>query len=266
MSFRTMSVAGSFYPAKKDEVDGMIEHFNAILQSHPDLLARYTSLKGKAIIVPHAGWIYSGFSANIAFRVLVSAHPKTIVVLGPSHRVGFDGISISDMDSYQTPLGELAIDRNLINNLKHQMDIPYYPEAHHEHSTEVQMPFIKHYFPDVKVIELVYAYATPSHIEPIIEYCLHQNDVAVVISTDLSHYYSKDQANEIDTICLEAILDEDTAKLHQGCEACGMIGVEAMLSVAKKNGLKSTILDYRTSADTSGDTARVVGYASALFS
>jgi hypothetical protein len=146
------------------------------------------------------------------------------------------------------------------------MNISHYPEAHHEHSTEVQMPFIKHYFPDAKVIEIVYAYAEPSLIEPIIAYCLNQGDVAVVISTDLSHYYSQDEANHIDEICLEAIRDENTAELHQGCEACGMIGVEAMLNVAKKKGLKSTILDYRTSADASGDTARVVGYTSALFS
>lgn len=266
MAQRTMSVAGSFYPAHANEIVAMIEHFNTILSSHPGVMHRFDLLKGNAVIVPHAGWIYSGFTANIAFRILRNTHPKTIVVIGPSHRVGFEGASISDMESYQTPLGNLEIDRNLMQDMMKRLDIAYYPDAHHEHSTEVQMPFIKHYFPDVKVIEIVYAYAQPSQIEPVIAYCLNQGDVAVVISTDLSHYYSQEQANQIDEICLDAIRNENTAELHQGCEACGMIGVEAILNVAKKKGLKSTILDYRTSADTSGDTARVVGYTSALFS
>ncbi|MDD2368926.1 MAG: AmmeMemoRadiSam system protein B [Sulfuricurvum sp.] len=265
MADRTMSVAGSFYPANEHEILAMIEHFNTILSSHPDALHRFELLKGNAIIVPHAGWIYSGFTANIAFRILKNTHPKTIVVIGPSHRVGFDGASIADIESYQTPLGSLTINRNLTKDLMQRFGLSYYPDAHHEHSTEVQMPFIKHYFPDVNVIEIVYAYSEPSQIEPIIAYCLNQGDVAVVISTDLSHYYSLEQANQIDEICLEAIRDKSTVELHQGCEACGIIGVEAMLNVAKKKGLKSTILDYRTSADASGDSARVVGYVSALF-
>jgi AmmeMemoRadiSam system protein B len=265
MSRRSMSVAGSFYPASANEIDEMIHHFNSILNEHPEALKRFDALSGNAVIVPHAGWIYSGFTANIAFRVLTHTHPKTIVVIGPSHRVGFEGVSISDMETYQTPLGDLAIDRHFVNDMIQKFGIPYFPEAHHEHSTEVQMPFIKHYFPEVKVVEFVYAYAKPSMIEQIIDYCLTQSDTAVVISTDLSHYYSLEQAKSLDSICLKAIENENTAELHQGCEACGMIGVEAMLNVGKKKGLKSTILDYRTSADASGDTARVVGYASALF-
>lgn len=266
MTKRVMSVAGSFYPSSAHEINTIIDHFNTILESHPDVMKHFSTLSGDAIIVPHAGWIYSGFTANIAFRVLIPTQPKTIVVIGPSHRVGFEGASIADTDMYQTPLGDLAIDRALVKELKQRFSITCFAEAHHEHSTEVQMPFIKHYFPEANVIEMVYAYAEPSLIEPIIAYCLENADTAVVISTDLSHYYSLDEANKLDSICLEAIQNENTAELHQGCEACGMIGVEAMLNVAKKKGLKSTILDYRTSADASGDTARVVGYASALFS
>ncbi|MGZ5208145.1 MAG: AmmeMemoRadiSam system protein B, partial [Sulfuricurvum sp.] len=136
---------------------------------------------------------------------------------------------------------------------------------HHEHSTEVQMPFVKHYLPDVKVVELVYAYAQSSQIAPIIDYVLNLPDTAVVISTDLSHYYSLEQAKQLDAICLEAIRTENVQELHQGCEACGMIGVEAMLGVAKKRDMEAILLNYRTSADASGDDERVVGYASAVF-
>lgn len=265
MNHRSMSVAGSFYPADANEIIEMIDQYNMILQSHPDTLQHFDTLFGNAVIVPHAGWIYSGFTANIAFRTLARSNPKTIIVIGPSHRVGFEGISIADNKYYQTPLGNLTINQNLVKDLQHRFSIPYFSQAHHEHSTEVQMPFIKHYLPDAQVIELVYAYATPSLIEPIITYALTLHDIAVVISTDLSHYHSLKDAQRLDAICLEAVHNENTAILDQGCEACGMIGVKAMLQVAKQKGLQSTILDYRTSADASGDTSRVVGYMSALF-
>ncbi len=265
MNARMMSVAGSFYPAHRTEITQMIEHFNTILESHPDLLKRFNTLLGRAVIVPHAGWIYSGFTANIAHKILSHAKPKTIVVIGPSHRVGFEGVSISDLNTYQTPLGDLTIDYELVQTLRQHFSLPYFPEAHHEHSTEVQMPFIKYYMPDVKVIELVYAYAKSAQISPIIDYVLNLQDTAVVISTDLSHYYSLNEANKLDSICLEAIRSENIQELHAGCEACGMIGVEAMLEIAKKRKMESILLDYRTSADASGDSSRVVGYASALF-
>lgn len=265
MSTRTMSVAGSFYPSTAAEINEMIAHFNSVIETHPEIEKEFSQLKGNAIIVPHAGWIYSGFTANVAYQILSNTAPKTIIVIGPSHRVGFDGISISDLIHYQTPLGALKIDTQLVNELMDKFALPYYPEAHHEHSTEVQMPFIKHYLPDSQVVELVYAYAEPSMIEPIIDYCLSRKDTSVVISTDLSHYHELSQAQKLDSICLEAIQEENTDKLHQGCEACGIIGIEAMLNVAKTKHLHNMILDYRTSADASLDTSRVVGYASALF-
>jgi MEMO1 family protein len=265
MSYRNMSVAGSFYPETAHEINTMIEHYNTILESHPDTLKRFDTLTGDAVIVPHAGWFYSGFTANIAFRVLAKTNPKTVVVIGPSHRVGFQGVSIAQNQYYQTPLGDLAINTHLVDDLKLRFSIPYFAQAHQEHSTEVQMPFIKYYLPHTQVIELVYAYAEPSLIEPIIAYALTLSDTAVVISTDLSHYYTLNEAQQLDSICLDAIENEDIDTLNQGCEACGMVGVKAMLSAARKKGLKSTILDYRTSADASGDTSRVVGYMSALF-
>jgi len=265
MSDRKMSVAGSFYPASPDEINEMIDHFNATLEEHPDLLGRFDTLVSSAVIVPHAGWIYSGFTANIAFRILPHANPKTVVVIGPSHRVGFEGVSIANNENYQTPLGNLLIDTALVEDLQSRFTLSTFEQAHHEHSTEVQIPFIKYYMNDVNVVELVYAYTQPSRIAPIIDYCLSLPNIAVVISTDLSHYYSLEEAQRLDSICLEAIRTENLQALHQGCEACGMIGVEAMLSVAKKRKLTSTLLDYRTSADASGDISHVVGYMSALF-
>lgn len=266
MKTRIMSVAGSFYPSKPDEINMMIDRFNTILESHRDLMHHYDSLTANAVIVPHAGWIYSGFTANIAYRLLGLNDLATLVVIGPSHRVGFEGLSIADTDVYQTPLGDISIDSTLTWELIKAFGIPYLPNAHYEHSTEVQMPFIRHYLPHASVVEIVYSHTSPAHIEPIISYCLKQPRTAVIISTDLSHYYSLDHAKRLDSICLESIKNNNITQLHEGCEACGIIGVEAMLNVARSHELKSTILDYRTSADASGDTERVVGYASILFS
>lgn len=265
MSTRTMSVGGSFYPSKGSEITAMIDRFNAIIQSHPDVQNTLDHLQGKVFIVPHAGWVYSGFTANIAYQILSRSGCSTCVVIGPSHRVGFEGVSICDAEKYQTPLGDLKIDTQLVHTLRETFSLPYFSDAHHEHSTEVQMPFIKHYLPDAKIVELVYSHTDPASLEPVLHYCTEHRECALIISTDLSHYYPLNEANAIDAICLRAIENENIALLDEGCEACGRIGVEAILEIAKSKGLKARILDYRTSADAGGDSSRVVGYVSALF-
>lgn len=264
MNVRSMSVAGSFYPADSKSVEEMIHRFNYILEETPEHVWRCDMLVTYAIIVPHAGWEYSGFTANMAYRVLSGSPVKTVIVMGPSHNIEFKGISVSDAESYRTPLGDIEIDQDMVKRLKERFGVESYPEAHHEHSTEVQMPFIRHYLPDAKVVELVYGDIDPSSIESIITHALQYLDYAVVISTDLSHFHSLQEANGIDLICLNAVEQVDAELLHEGCEACGAIGVEAMLLAANKADLESVLLDYRTSADASGDTSSVVGYMSVL--
>jgi len=265
MSTRETAVCGQFYPSNPDEIRSMLEHYNQILDGHLKEEDAILQLKPRAVIVPHAGYIYSGFTANIALRLLANTTVKRIVVIGPSHRVYLKGTSISEFDSYQTPLGALRVDKALVAELKEKFDLGFAPEAHHEHSTEVQIPFVKTYTPEVSVVELVYGDESPAKLAEVIGYLLKDAETAVVISTDLSHYYDIKKANALDSICLDAVKKLSTAELHQGCEACGKIGVEAMLSAAKKNGLKSILLDYRTSADASGDESQVVGYMSAAF-
>ncbi len=264
MSRRDSAVAGGFYPRSSIEIEKMIKHYNKILDDN--LKDRSVlDLKPRAIIVPHAGYIYSAFTANFAFRLFDNIDIDHVVVIGPSHRVYLKGSSISDYDSYETPLGDLTIDKNLINNLKNRFNIPFIPQAHQEHSTEVQMPFIKRYKPDVNVVEIVYGDEEVSRLSEVVDYLLNCSKTIVVISTDLSHYYDIEKANSIDSICLDGVARLDINRLNQGCEACGKKGVEAMLLSAKKEFLKPVILDYRTSADASGDRARVVGYMSAAF-
>lgn len=265
MSIRQTAVAGQFYPADPKEIDQMILHYNQILDeqlTEKDILQK----SPRAVIVPHAGYVYSAFTANIAFRLLANNHAlKRVVVIGPSHRVHVDRTSIADFDSYQTPLGTMPVDRALVERLKADYGLDFNPEAHHEHSTEVQMPFIKEYLPDVTVVELVYGAEEPGRLAKVISYLLEDPEIGIVISTDLSHYYDIEKAKHLDSICLDAVVKEDPAGLHQGCEACGKIGVEAMLIAAREKGLKPLLLDYRTSADASGDESQVVGYMSAAF-
>ncbi len=264
MTIRKDAVAGQFYPDSPTEIERMIEHYNKILdESLKD--KEVLSLTPRAIIVPHAGYVYSAFTANFAFRLLANTHAKRVVVIGPSHRVYVQGTSVSDYDAYETPFGDLPIDKALVKDLKERFGLVFAPQAHQEHSTEVQMPFIKRYDPKANVVELVYGDENPARLAEVIDYLLDDPDTVVVISTDLSHYYDIQKANSLDSICMQAVAELDPAKLHQGCEACGKIGIEAMLLAAKKRALKPVLLDYRTSADASGDESQVVGYMSAAF-
>lgn len=259
---RHMSVAGSFYPTSSEEIKKYFTHFNTVLQKSTTLPV----VQSRAVIVPHAGYIYSGFTANLAYRVLEASKATNYLVIGPSHRVGFDGISIGDFESYATPFGEIQSAHRLLTTLKEKFQLHCINEAHHEHSTEVQFPFIKHYLQDANIVELVYSNSNVEALSEIIDYALQDESCGVIISTDLSHFHTLQDANKLDNICLNAISELDLAKLHSGCEACGILGVEAMLQSAKRSKLSANILDYRTSADASQDESRVVGYVSAYLS
>lgn len=264
MSIRRASVMGSFYPNNPKEIEKMFSYYNTILDKNlqdKDIL----SIKPKAVIVPHAGYIYSAFTANIAFRVSKNRQPKKAIVIGPSHRVYLKGISVATYDEYQTPFGNIKIDIDLCHTLMNDFGVSFAPQAHQEHSTEVQMPFLKYYFGDIEVVEMVYGDEDPAHLKKIIDFLLEDKETLVVISTDLSHYYDIQKANSLDSICLDAVSSLNVLKLHQGCEACGKIGVEAMILSAKEKTLQPLLLDYRTSADVSEDIDRVVGYMSAAF-
>ncbi len=262
MSTRKTAVAGQFYPADYKEIKEMFAHFNEVLDksiTDKSLL----KISPRAIIVPHAGYVYSGFTANVAFRLLKNSASTHVVVIGPSHRVYLNNASVLEYDNYQTPLGLMPVNKKLADTLIDRFNLHFQPDAHHEHSTEVQMPFIKTYLDNPSVVEVVYGEENPNDLAEIIDFLLQDPEITVVISTDLSHYYDIQKANALDSICLDAVDRLDISRLHQGCEACGIIGVEAMIIAAKKRGLKPILLDYRTSADASGDKSQVVGYMSA---
>lgn len=261
MSKRKTSVLGSFYPSSCSEINRYIEHFNKIgkeLESDNDITVQ-------AIISPHAGYVYSGFTANKAFNLIKNKHPERVIVIGPSHRVYTKGASIALYDEYETPCGNLTIDLEYSNYLlKKFAFLTFDDSAHHEHSTETQMPFIQYYFKNTQVVEIVYGDVDYQRISKLINTLLEDKGNLIVISTDLSHFHTQDEAKVIDKYCIDAIDNLDVSLFDLGAEACGMIGVKALITCAVKNNLRSKIVDYRTSFDASDDSTSVVGYVSAL--
>ena len=254
---------GAFYPQSCAEVENSFGHFSDMINrvTNPKLL----KVSPRAIIVPHAGYIYSGFTANAAHKTLANAHPKRVVVIGPSHHVYFEGISAAFTQKYETPCGDIETDLPFLEKLHDEFQFQNAKIAHQrEHSTETQIPFIKHYLPEAKIIELVYGKTHWQQVAAVAEYTLADTETALVISSDLSHFYTKREAEMLDAVCLNAIKHADPELFDQGCEACGIIGIKALVHVVNKLKLKTGILDYRTSADVSNDTNSVVGYAAAV--
>ncbi|MDY0233900.1 MAG: AmmeMemoRadiSam system protein B, partial [Sulfurimonas sp.] len=213
---REMSVAGSFYPRDAGEILKYFSSFSALFDKNSSQI----QAKTRAVIVPHAGYVFSGYSANIAYRVLANGGVKNFVVIGPSHRVAFDGVSMCSSVEYLTPLGAIEKSELIYKTIEKNFGLTQMV-THKEHSTEVQFPFIKHYIKDAKIVELVYGNVDASSLSKIIDMVLSLEDCGVIISTDLSHFYNEEYANRLDNICIEAIKKLDTSLLHQGCEACG---------------------------------------------
>jgi len=257
---RVAKVAGAFYPDSCSEIKRYFSYFNKILDDN-NIDIKVSKIR--ALICPHAGYIYSGFSANIAYRLVKNQDYKRVIVIGPSHSYGFDGATISLFNSFYTPCGDIEIDLDYAKKLKERFEfLNFYKQAHLEHSTETQAPFIKAYLPKSKIVEIVYSKLDYKILVNLIDEVLKDEQNLLVISTDLSHYYSLEKANRLDSYCIESIKHLDLSIWEKGCEACGRVGVKALIISAKQSNLKPNILDYRTSYDTSKDKDRVVGYLS----
>lgn len=257
MSIRKSTVAGMFYPDECHELKHYIDHFSAQMPPCEEAIVP------KALIVPHAGYIYSGYTANLAyFMASKRTDIKRVVVIGPSHRVYLNGASIALFETYQTPCANLEIDVDFAQNLKQKYPfLGFFHEAHEEHSTETQMPLIQHYFPHAKVVEIVYGDIAYDELSILIDEVLCAEQTLVVISTDLSHFHTQEVANKLDMACIDAIKNLNL-KAFEGCEACGLTGVKSLVQSAINNGLKPHFLDYHTSYDRTKDASRVVGYTS----
>jgi len=257
MSKREMSVAGTFYPSECSEINRYISTFSADLNGK--------KIKARALVSPHAGYIYSGFTANMAYSRIDIKGIKRVIIIGPSHRLLFQGASIAMFDTYDSPCEEVKIDIQYCEFLLEKYSLlSFNREAHKEHSTETQVPFIKHYFPKANLVEIVYSDMDYKNLVPLVKELLEDKDNLVVISTDLSHFYDLKTANEKDSISYQSIKEMNIKGFDKGAEACGMIGVKAVLEAALSLNLQTEMIDYRTSFDASNDASSVVGYLSAL--
>jgi len=256
MNSRPMAVAGHFYPDSCEEV---LEWFKR-WRSTPVPMQNF---QPKAIIVPHAGYMYSGACAFKAYAQ-VTTEIKNVIVFGPSHRVAFRGASIGLFEKVQTPCGAIACDSKLNKGLVVEFPwLQYIPKAHAEHSTEVQFPFIKECFKNALITEIVYGSIDPKLLTDIMKICVNLPQTLLIISTDLSHFYTLEEANKLDNACINALKSLHVSEL-ENCEACGMRGIEAGILLANALGWRSQVLDYCTSFDKTGDKSQVVGYMSAI--
>lgn len=260
MDIRKSVVSGSFYPDNKEEIKRYITHFNSNFTLENEL-----KIDIKALIVPHAGYVYSGFTANLAYNISSKKEVENIIVIGPSHRHYLKGASIADFKEYETPLGNIEINQKIVKELKEKFKFLYFDEdAHFEHSTETQAPFIKNYFPNSKIIEIVYGEIDYRDLSLLIDEILKSKNNLIVISTDLSHFYTLKEAKHLDNICLNGIIKKDLSLFDNGCEACGKTGIKAIIHNAIQNNFETKFLHYCTSYDRTKDDKSVVGYTSFL--
>jgi hypothetical protein len=255
---RPPAVAGLFYPGNQVElardVLGMLE------QTREAPLAPGFP---KALIVPHAGYIYSGQVAANAFALLRPAAGivKRVVLLGPCHRVAVQGLALPGAAGFETPLGTIPVDEDAVRAIADLPQVVNFPATHaREHSLEVQLPFLQQILREFKLLPLVVGAATPAQVAEVIERLWGGPETLFVISSDLSHYRPYDAAREIDGRTVQAILDFRTDIDHE--QACGATPVTGFLAAAKRRALAIELLDARNSGDTAGGRDRVVGYAS----
>lgn len=254
-SIRHAAVAGMFYPGNPtelhDTVQSMLDHASISIEKLP-----------KAIIVPHAGYIYSGPVAASAYALFreKSQHIKRIVLLGPSHRVALRGLATSHAQFFETPLGQIPLASSIIQQLENFTQVQYLEAAHvEEHSLEVHLPFLQMVVDDFELIPLVVGDASPAEVSEVLRYLWGGEETLIVVSSDLSHYHDYRTARDLDSATTHAI--ETLNYQNIGYEdACGRNPVSGLLALAQELNLEVHTLDVRNSGDTSGIKDRVVGY------
>ncbi len=249
MEVREAAVAGTFYAGDARELAHDVDAMLNDARSARGLFAR-----PKALVVPHAGFIYSGPIAASAYA-LVDSTIERVVLLGPSHRVALDGVAAPTARLLRTPLGDVEVDRDALD----RAGIARSDVVHaREHSLEVQLPFLQRVAPRARVCPIACGRASRDDVARVIESLWGGPETLVVISTDLSHYLPYAEGREKDTRTAEKIvaLDSDL----DGDEACGYVGLRGLLVVAKRKKLACRLIDLRSSGDTRGPRAEVVGY------
>ncbi len=257
---RSPAVAGQFYPSDPAQLASEVKEYLKVNPSVPDSIK---SKEIKALIVPHAGYMYSGSIAGTAYSLLSSQgeNIKRVVLLGPSHHVAIRGCATSSADIFSTPLGDIQLDRKLINELEKSIHINCQDLAHtQEHSLEVQLPFLQECLTDFLLVPIIVGQWSLDQATLFFDGISHLKNTLFVISTDLSHFHSYQEAKEIDKNTCEKILQFENNL--RGDQACGCQPLNAILHWAKQQNWNMKMLNLKNSGDSGGDKDRVVGYGS----
>ena len=256
---RPAAVAGMFYP---DSADRLAADVRAYLAAVPANLER----PPKAIVVPHAGYMYSGPVAASAYARVAPLRGRVtrVVLLGPTHRVAVRGLALPRAQAFATPLGEVPVDAAAVGEARTlpQVVVDDAPHAL-EHALEVQLPFLQSVLGGFSLVPFAVGQATPDEVAAVLDALWGGPETLIVVSSDLSHYHRYAEAARIDRATADAILGLAATLDHE--QACGATPVNGLLLCARRRGLTPALVDLRNSGDTAGDRSRVVGYASFAF-
>jgi len=258
-STRPAAVAGLFYPAEPvslaREVAKLLGRASGQARAVP-----------KAVIVPHAGYVYSGPIAASAYALLAPAREviRRVVLLGPTHRVAVRGLALPAASHFATPLGTVEVDAKALGRLRDLPQVVVSEAAHVlEHSLEVHLPFLQTVLSDFKLVPLAVGDVALEAVAEVLEVLWGGPETLIVVSSDLSHYLTYGEARSIDRATCEAILALRSDLDHE--QACGATPISGLALASRGKGLRPELIDLRNSGDTAGDKSRVVGYASFAF-
>ena len=256
---RPPAVAGAFYPGSpallSDTVDRLLAEAPAAAMFQP-----------KALIVPHAGYIYSGSTAAMAYAALAPWHTtiRRVILLGPTHRVAVDGLAAPKSGAFATPLGNIALDAAALARLIELPQVVFSDHAHaQEQSLEVHLPFLQRVLDDFTLVPLAVGHATPRDVAEVLNLLWGGPETLIVISSDLSHFLPYAAATQVDRDTCTHILQLDTHIRPE--QACGAYPINGLLLAARQRGLTPQLIYRCNSGDTAGDKQRVVGYAAFAF-
>lgn len=270
---RPPAVAGLFYP---DDPTTLRHQVHALLQDAAFLASRVAVLSvshrgPKALIVPHAGYLYSGATAAAGFATLMNPPSgsvvQRVVLIGPSHRVHVRGLGVSSVHAFATPLGNVPVDPSGMQWLLAQTDVAVHDQAHQpEHGLEVELPFLQEVLPSFAILPVLFGHTDRLQIAGVLHHFSPDPQTLIVVSSDLSHYLPDEESRRADTATAAKIEAFQAEALH-AADACGHTAIAALLMLAREAGWRCTRLDMRHSGMVPGaDQSRVVGYGAWIFS
>lgn len=258
-TIRPAAVAGKFYPASASDLREAVTGFLDAVPAQP--------VTPKAVIVPHAGYIYSGPIAATAYAQIKKLRGvvSRVILLGPAHYLPVTGLAASSAEAFSTPLGEVPVDVETVKRLLQLPQVSVVDAAHApEHCLEVQLPFLQEVLGDFSLVPLLVGMTTTGETAEVIDAVWDDVENLIVISSDLSHHQDYETATRVDAATSRAIADLDPKNIGAD-QACGHCAIDGLLSVARQRGAQARVLDVRNSGDTAGPRDQVVGYGAYTF-